>query len=473
MQNETPKMSDSHFMAILKMVPNVEELILFNVYICSEIGRLRPRKEMDLHKLKKLELNYCVFDNALFLDLIPADILSDLVFTFDSHDETIYQNFFNRQAKIKKLKIFENDLINFDHLELEYLKISSDVDFVAMLDRQKKLKYVDFAITWIDDKVFDAVLQLKELEVLCTLIDQVPCDIFKRLIELKHLKELKIDSHSSFHCEHLSTLSMMKNMKLEKLTLYFATYAIPKEILIQISQNFLQLKHIQLVNRSIQILVTIVKCFPNMESILMDFSAIFYTPHILEMNDKGMRHENLKQIVITDINTSDVQNTQPLLTLCNSCPNLERIMLSKLTGMSLIDFEELLTKHQKLTHLSLEVDDFKFDFVDIVIVARLISNLHHFRMSELTSYPMYSKLQCLLKDIFAIITLNKFKTGKAELIMKRRTADDWYSKFNIVFNIKFCWFSRYIFVMKNKVLLYEDVMCLSYKICRLDHNSRY
>lgn len=421
-------MADIHLTEILQYLPNVEQLILFNVYICSLLSI--PRNELDLPKLTKLELNYCVFDNTRFVDAIPVG-LTDLVFTFDSLDETVYQTFFDRQVNIRKLEMFENDQINFDHLELEHLKISSGIDFAVMLSRQKKLKYVDFAITWIDDKVFDAVLQLKDLEVLRTLIDQVPCKVFKKLNQLKHLKELRIDSHSSFDCGHLLTLSMMTDMQLEKLTLYYVEREIPKEILIQISKNFSKLKHIQLVNRSIQNLVTIADHFPNMESILMDFFAIFYAPNILVINDDRLRYENLKQIVITNFNTSDVQNTHPLLKFCNSCPNLERIMLSNLTDMSLDDFEDLLSKHRKLTHLSLEVHDFKFDFVDIVSISRWILKLHHFRMSKLTSYPTYSSLQCLFKEIFSKITLYKYKTGEAELIMKRRSAEDWYSSFNI------------------------------------------
>lgn len=428
-QAETPKLTDLDLMAILKCSPNVKELILFNIYICSPIRP--PPIEMDLHKLKKLELNYCVFDNTVFLELIPANLLTDLIFTFDSLDETVYQKFFNRQANIKKLEIFENEQINFDHLNLEHLKISSGMDFASMLERQKQLKFIDFAITWIDERVFAAVLELEHLEVLRTLIDQVPTRAFKDLPQLKHLKELRIDSHSSFDCGHLLALSMMKGMKLEKLTLYCAEREIPAEILIQISKNFLHLKHIQLVNRSIQNLIPIVEYFPNMESILMDFFAIFYTPDILAINDDGFRHENLKQIVITNFNTSDVQNTQPLLKFCNLCPNLERIMLSTLQDMSLNDLEDLLTKHRKLTHLSLEVHDFKLDFVNIVIVSSWISTLHHFRMSRLTSYPTYSALRCLFKQAFSKITLFKYNTGEAEVIMKKRNEEDWYSSINI------------------------------------------
>ncbi|KAJ6641551.1 hypothetical protein Bhyg_06490, partial [Pseudolycoriella hygida] len=429
-QAETCKIIDTQVIAILKLMPNVEELILFNIYIISR--HHEPRQtELNVQKLRKLELNYCVFDNSNFLDLISANVLTHLVFTFDSLDERIYQPFFNRQGNIRTLEIFENDQITFDHLELEHLKISSNLDFVQMLRQQRKLKYVDFAITWIDDQVFDAVLQLDHLEVFRTLIDQVSCSTFQRLPELKHLKELRIDSHSSYDCGHLLTLSMMKGMNLQKLTLYYAEREIPNEILIQISKNFSKLRHIQLVNRSVQNLVTIVEHFPDMESILMDFFAIFYAPDLLEIFEDGFLHKNLKQIVLTNFNTVDVQNTIPLLKFCNACPNLERIMLSTLTDVTADDLEELLTKHQKLTHLSLEVNSFKFDIDDIGTVLVLISNLCQFRLSRLTTYPAYSTLRCIFKNVFSKITLYKYKTGGAELIMKKGATEDWYSSINI------------------------------------------
>lgn len=429
-QAELPRVTDLDLMTVLKFLPNVEELILYNIYVSSSCQRL-SKEELDLHKLKKLDLNYCSFDNTLFLDLIPTNVLTDLVFTFDSPDETIYQNFFNRQANIKRLEIFENDQIGFDHLELDHLKISSGMDFVAMLNQQRKLKYIDFAISWIDGNVFEAVLQLTDLEVLRTLIDQVPCKLFQKLNRLKHLKELRIDSHCSFDCGHLLTLSMMNDMKLEKLTLYYVQRDIPPEILIQISKNFLNLKHIQIVNRSIQNLTTIAKHFPNMESILWDFSGMFSTPDILQLDDYGHIHESLKQLVILNLNTTDVRNTQPLLKFCNSCPNLERICLSNLSELTLNDFEDLFTHHRRLTHLSLEVDSFELNYLDIVFMSKQIASLHHFRVCKFTSCPAYPVLQWLFRDYFSKITLYKYDTGEAELIMKRRAAVDWHSSFNI------------------------------------------
>lgn len=427
----TSELADVDLMKILELVPNVEELILLNVSILARLPPSSSLPPMNLRQLKKLDLNHCSFESSTLLDRIPADVLSDLVFTFDSLNETIYQDFFNRQTKIKRLEIFENHEINFDHLELEHLKISSDIDYVTMLTHQKKLKFLDFTISYIDGKVFYAVLQLKDLEVFRTLIDQVPCAIFQQVDQLNQLKELRIDSHSSYDYGHLRALSKMRGMQLEKLTLYFPMQKVPEDILIQISVNFLELKHIQLVNRSIQNLITIAQHVPKLESILMDFYGMFYTPDILQIDDYRCRHENLRKIVINSLYTTDVQYTQALLKFCNLCPNLERISLSKLTQMKLNDLEQLLSEHHRLIHLSLEVDAFKFCYSDIETVAGLIRNLLHFRISELTDYPEYDEVKSLFIECFPTISLLRRDTG-AELIMKKRNVENWYSSLNIV-----------------------------------------
>lgn len=428
-QGEATEIADLQLMIILRLIPHVEELVLLNIYISSHISANR-RDELDLHKLKNLVLNYCLFDDTLILDLIPVNVLSDLVFTFDTLDETIYQNFFNRQRKIKKLELFENDRLEFKHLELEHLKISSSIDYYTMLTQQPKLRYIDFAISWIDDMVFTGLLQLKHLEVLRTLIDQVPCRVFKGLNELKQLKELRLDSHSSFDCGHLLTLSMMTGMKLNKLTLYYTEREIPEQVLIQIGKNFLNLRHLELINRSIRILSSVIENFPNLESILMDFYAIFFATDVLEISD-GLRHQNLKQIVVTNTNTTEVNNTETLLKLVNACPNLEKIMLSKLTDVSLNDFEDIMKKHVKLTHLSLESDDFEFDLDAILVVTELVKNLHHLRLSRLTNYPAYSMVLNLFEEYFSKITFYKFNSGEGELVMKKRDVQDWYLNFNL------------------------------------------
>lgn len=77
--------------------------------------------ELNLHDLRMLSIDYCLFDTPAILNKIPVDVLDDLVFTFEPSDESQFQNFFNRQSRIKKLEMFENDGITFDHLQLVML----------------------------------------------------------------------------------------------------------------------------------------------------------------------------------------------------------------------------------------------------------------------------------------------------------------------------------------------------------------
>lgn len=428
-QSESAELSESQLTKILKCIPEVRDLTLRNIYVRE--GELSIQ-ELDLHKLKRLSIDYCLFEAPSFFNRIPIDVLQDLVYTFESPDETHYQSFFNRQTKIRKLEMFENDQIKFDHLELEHLKISSSANFVQMISEQPKLRYLDFAITWIDDDVFDAVCKLKHLEVLKTLIDQVTCNVFKDLAELTNLKELRMDSHSSFDCGHLLVLSMMKCTRLEKLTLLCTDRKIPEDIVIQMSSNFRNLKHVEFINRSIKIISVILECFPNLESLLLDFFAIFGAPEdVLAISD-DLKHDKLKQLVITNVNTNEAENTQSLLKLVQACPNLQRIMLSQLTDFTNEDFKGVLESHRHLTHLSLEFDGLNFDYDVISVIENSGKNLVHLRLNGLSRFPSYATMRTLFDETFPNITLYKYSTGTGELVMKKRNVADWYLNFKLM-----------------------------------------
>lgn len=301
-----------------------------------------------------------------------------------------------------------------------------------MINQQPKLKYLDFAITWIDDSIFSALCNLKYLEVVRTLIDQVSIREFKNLKNLSHLKELRLDSHSPYDCGHLLELSMMKCLPIEKLTLLYTERRISEEILDQMSFNYRRLKHFEIINRSIKIITTILDLFPSLESMLFDFFAIFGAPDdVLVVNDE-LRHENLKQLVVTNINANEVENSSALLKLLNSCPNLNRIMLSQLSGISSDDFKHIIQSHPHLTHLSLEFDDFEFNEDIIVFLISWAPKLVHLRLSGLSSFPTYSTLRDLFDEIFPNITFYKYSSGDGEIIMKKRNIPDWYLNFKLM-----------------------------------------
>lgn len=429
-QSENAQIRESMLVSIMNLIPNVEQIILRNILVRNSYSD--EFEVLDLHKLRKLEIDYCQFDTPEILNRIPADVLHELVFTFESQG---CQRFFNQQTKIKKLELFENEQIKFDHLELEHLKISSGIDFVAMINQQPRLRYIDFAITWIDDSVFSALCQLKHLEVAKMLIEQVSCRVFKSLREIPHLKELRLDMHSSYDYGHLLELSMMHCVDLEKLTLLCTEHKIPEEIFIQMSLNFRNLRDVQLINRSINVIRSFIEHFPNLESMLFDFCTLSGENDDVLAISEDLKHENLKQLVVTNINitnVNEVENTKQLLKLISVCPNLQRIMLSKIAEITHEDLKTILTTHPTVTHLSLECDGFEFKYEMASIILESGKKLQHLRLNGLTNFPSYPTLQAIFEDTFPNITLYKYSNGEGELIMKRRNIEDWYDKFKLM-----------------------------------------
>lgn len=417
---------------LLSYIPNLEDLSIKNIHISACSSSVRD--ELDLYCLKSLLLDYCAMPPTL-LDRIPAGVISNLVFTFQSCDETCYQNFFNRQLNIKRLELFENDQLSFDHLQLEHIKISSNIDLPLMISQQPKLNYVDFAITWVDDPTFTTICQLRNLETLKTLLDQISCHEFKNLKNLSMLKELRLDTHSPYDRGHLLELAMMKLTQLEKLTLVCTDMIITDEVLHQMSINFVKLEHVEFINRSIQIVVNSLQLFPKLKSLFIDFFSIFGAPEdILNLNE-DFRHESLQQIVMTNINRYEDENTIEVLKLVNACPNLERILLTDLQGFNVENFRVILENHQSLTHLSLDInadDEFYFDDEVIDLIKRFGRNLVHLRFNGLASVLSDEELRNSLGNKFPTAYHYFYLSRKYELIMKKRGIPDWFTEFKLM-----------------------------------------
>jgi len=430
-QSKSSEISEQQLFRILQLTPNIEEFIFRNVFVQSSHISL-TQQELDLHKLRKLVLDYCFFETSQILNSIPQGLLTELVFTFDQIDEKIFQNFFNRQFNIKRLEILENSELKFEHLQLDHIKISSDIDFAQLIRSQPLLQYVDFAITWVNDDVFAELSKLKHLKTLRTLVDPVSCRMLRSLEEIRTMKHLRLDSHSSHDVGHLSELSMMKELNLEKLTLVVTERKIPDEILIQISNSFKRLKEIEIINRSILIIRTLVEHFPQLESIVVDFYAIFGAPNDVLVVDESVTNTKLKQLVITNIDSHEEVNTKAILKLLGTCRSLEKVMLSKLSEFTNEDFRSILERLLKLTHLSLEIDDFEFNDETIESLKLHGRKLQHLRLSGLSSNPKWSVLKETFEDIFPIVTLYKYSNKTSQLIMKKRRVADWHEHFQLM-----------------------------------------
>lgn len=432
-QSKPSEINEKQLCVILENTPLLEDFTFKNLYVkqSNEVDK----KELKLSNLNSLLLDYCIFDTPAVLLKIPKNVVRELTFTFEPNEEKPFQAFFDRQAKIRKLELFENEKINFSHLNLQHLKISSNCDFLLMIQQQPNLKYLDFAITWIDDNTFEEVCKLEHLEVLKTLIDLISMRVFKNILDIPNLKELRLDSHSSHNMRHLEELSLMKGLKLEKLTLLYNERKINSEIILQMSNNIHRLKHVEIINRSIAILDTFLQNFPMLQSLLFDYFAVFGAPEdTLVISNDELKHENLKQLVVTNVNVNEEENTKKLLKVAEICVNLERIMLSKLVKFTNEHLLEILNHHPHMTHLSIETDDtMEFNDETVFIITNQGTKLRHFRLNGFKVCQFkYKTLKELFRSQFPIINMFKYSSNENELIMKKPNTEDWHLGFKLM-----------------------------------------
>lgn len=431
-QAKPSEINENQLCVLLENLPLLEDFVFKNLYVkkSNDIDK----KELNLSNLKSMLLDYCIFDTPAVLLKIPKNVVRELTFTFEPNEQ-YFQEFFNRQGKIRKLELFENEKISFRHLKLHHLKISNNCDFLQMIQQQPNLKYLDFAITWIDDNTFEEVCKLEHLEVFKTLIDPISLRVFRNIVDMPNLKELRLDSHSSHNMRHLEELSMMKGLKLEKLTLLFNERKINSEIVVQMSNNIKCLKHVEVINRSIAILDTFLQNFPLLQSLLFDYFAVFGAPEdTLLISNVDLKHENLTQLVLTNVDVNEQENTMKLLKVAEMCVNLQRLMLSKLVKFTNEHLVEILNHHPHMTHLSIEIDDiFEFNEETFSIISQQGKNLKHFRLNGFKNCQFnFKTLNQLFRSQFPVINLYKYSSHELELIMKKSNTEDWHLGFKLM-----------------------------------------
>ncbi|CRL08610.1 CLUMA_CG021574, isoform A [Clunio marinus] len=442
-------LKESQLIKILSSIPNVEVLVLNNIVVKSEQNPDDNIAEFNLHKLKELTIDECYLNSLIIFKRIPKDTLRKLTcylnsltifkripkdtlrkltFTSDPVDQMQFQQFLNQQRNIKKFELFDMTEVKFNHLKLEHLKISQNclMNIPEVLQQQPKLLHLDSATTLFNDEAFAAMCELKNLEIAKIIIDEVSGNVFQFLRQLVNLKELRLESYCCEEWKNLRELSVMP-LNIEKLTLLYCDERIPDEIFIQSSQNLRKLKHIEIVNISIQIINTILQYFPNLESIYFGFGYIYGVPDDELIINEQLNCENLKQFVVVNIDDDLEENSRSLLKLVSLCPNLERIMLSQLCQTVNEDLQQILNDHPKLTHLSLEFTHFQFENETIELIRSTRKRLQLIRLAGLSSLPSRLILEELFEADFPYINDNP--SSSIELILKKRNITDWYLNF--------------------------------------------
>ncbi|CRL08624.1 CLUMA_CG021320, isoform A [Clunio marinus] len=431
------KLLESDLRRIFDCIPNVENLTLDCIAV--NIDTNENNSELNLYKLKKLT----IMDSSNCLNILnrlPKDTLKEAIMMSTHEEEIRFQQFFNQQTNIKMLELSENSQVNFDHLRLEHLKLYPCINCINhsnILRHQPRLRYIDFSNCLIDDDTFTAICELRNLEVAKMRVDLgLPCRVFESLKNLTHLKELQLKSDQIHECNHLLELSRM-HLKIEKLKLLYEEEKILPEFFIQLSQHFRNLKQVTIANRSISTINTILEHFPNLESIIFNCDSWSPEEDILVISE-NLRHEKLKEIIVTHIFDDSADITRSLLTLLNVCPNLERIMLSQLVEVYYEDLQQIINDHSKLTHLSLEFDTFDFEDGIIDLIRTAASRLQFIELEGLFSsadFQTESSLKDLFEDEFTYISYSDYGYDDfiydGTLTMKKRNVSKWYRDLNM------------------------------------------
>lgn len=420
-------MDESQLIDILSMLPNLVELQLLNICVTFCEDQQSQSDLLDMCKLEKLVLNDCRLQRSYVLNLIPEGVIKQLTFYIEPENLEGYQEFFDRQYNINQLEIFENAEINYDHLQLDKIKMSSDIDVVGMIRKQPNLKYIDFAIKTVEDNVLDEITHLENLETLKLNVDCITTAGFRKLDKMKKLKELYVEGYGI--CDHgpLMELSSQRCQKIEKLTLVFPGTKIKSYIVTQFGINYKLLKHIELVNPSIGIIIAFLETFPLLESISVQFQSIQEAPSdVLDVT--FIRHENLKKLVIgrgVYKNYTDDENARASINLLKSCPNIEHLMISNLNVFRNDDLSSIFTNLRRLTHLSLTVDDFTFDVGTIFIILTYGRKLRYLHFDGIKINFSAEILANAFDDLFSCVKLCESHWGNPALILKKHGESDW------------------------------------------------
>ncbi|KAG4071586.1 hypothetical protein HA402_011740 [Bradysia odoriphaga] len=245
---ESVSMNRSDFAQILSLIPNVEHIHMYRVFIRTNELRTNDQPNggcLKLDRLKTLELVECGEEFLGAFNRLPAGCLKELTITYWQLDVQLLIEFLLSQSNIKTLTISDEDEYNdtplpdhvFDNLKLESIlsyQRAYTKSHANMLSKQTRLSNLRLrnghSDTVIDESVLNIITnQLSELEILELTVDEAHCvSFFNRIGKLKKLKDLTLDTCT---LNILDTFSGLVNSRITSLNLkHVYTWSIDHDI---------------------------------------------------------------------------------------------------------------------------------------------------------------------------------------------------------------------------------------------------
>jgi hypothetical protein len=380
----------------INLLPNLEVLLLD--FIDDENVELPPDFRLKLPKLRKLSIEFCIFEGVKIFNLLDDDTLEELSLSFiegsPSPDEILLKN----QRNIKKIAAIANDheMLNFRQLKLEQVSLEIlDGQTLELLKGQDKITYADFFSH--DDNSTLNLHELKSLEVLMLQTSE---------------SEAQIDLSSNLKIRRVyinEGFASIRSAILQELLL--CDYSPSTETLAEIAVNCPNLRYLAI---SIVNVASVLLNFPKLESL------IYYQAEKFSGN---IDHQHLKRFCQWNEEFDHPSDVENIIAIVDRCVNLESLEFYSTLPKESVG--ELLLRAPRLKAFSMFGSAQHF----VEVVKEFGGNLKYFRCdADDASLIDLKRFESELNDQF-----DEFYVSKCGVLHAKKKGS----------NLKFCYSSRY------------------------------
>lgn len=303
---------------LLQLCPNLESLTMQSVTTVVVSGQVSDSvpwiSRFTLSKsLRKVSMLYCnKTSQQIALEFMPGTIQT---FEICSDDLQFLQEFFAQQKKIKSLtmKYYGEKIIvpqtvykmKLQELSLVLKGYTSDDCFMTNIIKSQRLnlKVLDLSSSRISDETFLILCNVKKLETLKLVVNEVKADIFGKITSLVNLKELTVIKNDGVEdMTHLYSLtSWCYRNKLRKLEILYPTMTIKETIYIPLAEAMPDLEDFT-INSALSgsMIVNIVYRFKVLKSLKLQDARPFCMPELefCLLNNISYVNRNMQELTL-------------------------------------------------------------------------------------------------------------------------------------------------------------------------------
>lgn len=323
----------NNIVKLLSFMPNLVKIYLYRIWDAKFDPSSENNFKLNLNKLKEVRTSFCNESVLSIFNWLPHDILRkiDLQLHDISNSPNIYRSIklFEDQTKIVDVEATEKfaDLICFERIKLEKLKLWGNNDLNRMLNGQTGIKSLNLSSIKPGDMkiIYNELLSLENLEV--GYAENISSFEFAELSRLKKLRKLSLEFDEDAQQELDISLGYAQSLGLVELTLRF----MPRSALItgstlqKLGKNMPELKKLHLSLNSESPLTSLHEIVQNMQNLeFLNFTSNSRMANEQLVFQSGVGNETLQDVRISLETYNDYEE---LLKLFKLCKNLKTLSL--------------------------------------------------------------------------------------------------------------------------------------------------